>query len=84
MTFDPQEELSVIQKNLGNITFEDKRVLVTGGAGFLGSWMCETLINSGASVTCIDNFASGQKVNIRSLMENERFLSWGLVYEERI
>jgi FlaA1/EpsC-like NDP-sugar epimerase len=37
MTFDPQEELSVIQKNLGDISFEDKRVLVTGGAGFLGS-----------------------------------------------
>jgi UDP-glucuronate decarboxylase len=48
-------------------------VLVTGGAGFLGSWMCETLIDSGAYVTCIDNFASGQKANIQPLMDNERF-----------
>jgi len=73
MTFDPQEEIRVIQKNLGNITFEDKRVLVTGGAGFLGSWMCQTLIDSGAHVTCVDNFASGQKANVQSLMDNERF-----------
>ena len=73
MTFDPREELNVIQKNLGDISFEDTRVLVTGGAGFLGSWMCDTLIQSGAHVTCIDNFASGQMSNIRHLVENDRF-----------
>ncbi|MDD1687198.1 UDP-glucuronic acid decarboxylase family protein [Methanoregula sp.] len=73
MTFDSRAELKTIQKNLGEISFEDKRVLVTGGAGFLGSWMCETLLNLGAEVTCIDNFASGQKCNIQSLMGNERF-----------
>ncbi|MDD1702933.1 MAG: SDR family oxidoreductase [Methanoregula sp.] len=73
MTFNSQEELDVIRRNLGNISFEDKRVLVTGGAGFLGSWMCETLIGSGAYVTCIDNFASGQMKNIQPLMDNERF-----------
>jgi UDP-glucuronate decarboxylase len=73
MTFNTQEELDVIRRNLGDISFEDKRVLITGGAGFLGSWMCEFLINSGASVTCIDNFASGQMSNIQPLMDNERF-----------
>jgi len=73
MTFDSREELNVIQKNLGDISFEDARVLVTGGAGFLGSWMCETLIMSGAEVTCIDNFASGQMNNIQPHMDNERF-----------
>lgn len=73
MTFDSREELNIINKNLGDISFEDRRVLVTGGAGFLGSWMCETLINSGAHVTCVDNFASGQKANIQSLMNHERF-----------
>jgi UDP-glucuronate decarboxylase len=73
MTFDPHEELNVIQKNLGDISFEDIRVLVTGGAGFLGSWMCETLIMSGAEVTCMDNFASGQMSNIQPLLDNERF-----------
>jgi UDP-glucuronate decarboxylase len=73
MTFDPRQELNVIQKNLGDISFEDQRVLITGGAGFLGSWLCDTLINSGAQVLCIDNFASGQKINIQHLMDNERF-----------
>jgi UDP-glucuronate decarboxylase len=73
MTFNSREELDVIRHNLGDISFEDRSVLVTGGAGFLGSWMCEYLIDSGASVTCIDNFASGQKTNILPLMDNERF-----------
>jgi UDP-glucuronate decarboxylase len=73
MTFDTAEELEIIRKNLGQISFEDQRVLVTGGAGFLGSWMCETLLASGAHVTCVDNFASGRKENIQHLMDNERF-----------
>jgi UDP-glucuronate decarboxylase len=73
MMFDPCEELDTLQKNLEQISFEDQRVLVTGGAGFLGSWICETLLAAGAHVTCIDNFASGQKENIRHLMDEERF-----------
>ena len=73
MTFDPLEELSMIRRNLGDISFEDQRVLVTGGAGFLGSWLCEMLIDSGAYVSCIDNFTSGRMSNIQSLMDNERF-----------
>ena len=73
MTFDIAEELDTIRKNLGKISFEDQRVLVTGGAGFLGSWICETLLASGAHVTCVDNFASGRKENIQHLMEKERF-----------
>jgi UDP-glucuronate decarboxylase len=73
MIFNPREELDQIQRNLGDISFEDQRVLVTGGAGFLGSWMCDLLIQSGAYVTCIDNFASGQRSNIRHLLKNERF-----------
>lgn len=73
MTFDPSEELHAIRKNLGGISFEDQHVLVTGGAGFLGSWTCDTLIADGAYVTCIDNFSSGQKENIRHLTGHERF-----------
>lgn len=73
MTFDPSEELDTIRKNLGQISFEDQRVLVTGGAGFLGSWICDTLLADGAHVTCVDNFASGQKENIRHMMDHERF-----------
>jgi UDP-glucuronate decarboxylase len=73
MIFSPREELNIIHKNLDNLSFEDQRVLVTGGAGFLGSWMCDALINSGAYVLCIDNFASGQLANIQHLMDNEQF-----------
>lgn len=50
-----------------------KRVLVTGGAGFLGSHLCERLINEGADVLCVDNFYSGTKDNIQHLMGNPRF-----------
>lgn len=71
--FDSHTELDTILKNLGQISFEDQKILVTGGAGFLGSWMCETLLSLGAYVTCIDNFASGQMCNIQHLTENERF-----------
>lgn len=51
----------------------DKEVLITGGAGFLGSYMCETLIESDAKVTCIDNLASGLASNITHLKDNENF-----------
>jgi UDP-glucuronate decarboxylase len=74
MPFDTRDELERIRQNLGEgISFEDRRVLVTGGAGFLGSWMCDHLIHDGAEVTCIDNFASGRAVNIRHLCGHERF-----------
>jgi len=73
MNFDTREELDIIHRNLGDLSFEDRKVLVTGGAGFLGSWMCEYLLDDGASVTCIDNFASGQRANIQALMDNEQF-----------
>lgn len=51
----------------------DKEVLITGGAGFLGSYMCEALIESDAKVTCIDNLASGLASNIAHLKDNENF-----------
>jgi len=73
MMFDPAEELDTMKKNLGHSRYEDQRVLVTGGSGFLGSWICDTLLADGAYVTCVDNFASGQKENIRHLMDHERF-----------
>lgn len=50
-----------------------KRVLVTGGAGFLGSHLCEKLINKGHSVICVDNFYTGQKANIAHLLDNQNF-----------
>ena len=50
-----------------------KRVLVTGGAGFLGSFLCERLLNAGHDVLCMDNFFTGRKANIAHLMDNAYF-----------
>ena len=50
-----------------------KRVLVTGGAGFLGSHLCERLLNDGNEVLCVDNFYSGVRDNIAHLLSNPHF-----------
>lgn len=50
-----------------------KRVLVTGGAGFLGSHLCERLLADGHDVICVDNFFTGSKDNIAHLMGNQHF-----------
>jgi len=50
-----------------------KRVLVAGGAGFLGSHLCERLVKEGNEVLCVDNFYTGRKGNIASLMGHSRF-----------
>ena len=50
-----------------------KRVLVTGGAGFLGSFLCERLLAEGCDVICVDNFYTGTKRNIIHLLENPYF-----------
>ncbi|MFA5813649.1 MAG: UDP-glucuronic acid decarboxylase family protein [Patescibacteria group bacterium] len=49
------------------------RLLVTGGAGFIGSHLCEKLLNLGNKVICVDNFFTGSKDNISSLMDNSNF-----------
>ena len=49
------------------------RVLVTGGAGFLGSHLCDALIQSGHDVICLDNFYTGSRNNVAHLKENSRF-----------
>ncbi|HKN18399.1 MAG TPA: UDP-glucuronic acid decarboxylase family protein [Dissulfurispiraceae bacterium] len=50
-----------------------KRILVTGGAGFLGSHLCEKLVNEGNEVLCADNFYTGRRANIRRLLNNPYF-----------
>ncbi|WP_310993775.1 SDR family oxidoreductase [Aequorivita marina] len=51
-----------------------KRVLVTGGAGFIGSNLCEALLSIEANVTCLDNFATGHKHNIAPFLSRENFV----------
>ncbi len=55
-------------KNISN-----KRILVTGGGGFLGSHLCERLLNEGHEVLCVDNFYTGRRVNIAHLISNPYF-----------
>jgi UDP-glucuronate decarboxylase len=49
------------------------RILVTGGAGFIGSHLCERLLADGHEVLCLDNFFTGRRVNIASLLDDHRF-----------
>ncbi len=55
------------------ISFDRKRVAITGGAGFLGSHLCEKLLAAGHDVLCIDNFFTGSKDNIRHLLHEPNF-----------
>ncbi|HEX9583314.1 MAG TPA: UDP-glucuronic acid decarboxylase family protein [Gammaproteobacteria bacterium] len=51
----------------------DRRILVTGGAGFLGSHLCARLVAEGADVLCVDNYFTGRKRNVRSLLDFPNF-----------
>src|SRR3982751_2975083 len=50
-----------------------QRILVTGGAGFLGSHLCERLLTSGANVICVNNYFSGTRSNVEHLLDHKRF-----------
>lgn len=74
MAYNNKNEIEKIHSDLSGISFQDKRVLVTGGAGFLGSWVCDVLVGQEAEVICVDNFSSGLKSNISHLLDSGRFL----------
>ncbi|MCM8812975.1 MAG: SDR family oxidoreductase [Candidatus Omnitrophica bacterium] len=54
-------------------TKKNSRVVITGGAGFIGSHLCERLLTAGCRVTCVDNLITGSMENIRSLLKNKNF-----------
>ena len=56
-----------------HIELSNKRVLVTGGAGFIGSNLCETLLEKGNKVICLDNFATGKRENLENLLNDTNF-----------
>lgn len=70
-----QDAIQDVTHNLGEMAerIESKRVLISGGAGFLGSWMCDLLIALGAEVVCIDNMSSGREENVGHLLDNGQF-----------
>ena len=67
-----------MQRRVEKNQFDRKSVLVTGGAGFIGSHLCDRLIEAGHDVVCLDNFFTGTKANIeqtgsKSKLTTERF-----------
>jgi UDP-glucuronate decarboxylase len=90
VVWDYRREIEAIQSSLGDISFEGQKVLITGGAGFLGSWMCDVLAQQGAEVICLDNLASGLKSNVAHLLNSEKFrfiehdISESLSFEENL
>jgi UDP-glucuronate decarboxylase len=66
-----KEIISALEKE--KINFSDKNILITGGAGFLGSWTCDVLVRMGANIICVDNLASGLSSNISHLLQNGSF-----------
>src|ERR1700722_16123636 len=60
-------------RDIGTVMHLENRILVTGGAGFLGSHLCDRLLAAGADVVCVDNFFTGAKRNIEHLIGAKHF-----------
>jgi UDP-glucuronate decarboxylase len=71
----PASRLSMLQPLAGGAlnACSPRKILVTGGAGFLGSHLCEALLAEGHEVLCVDNYFTGRRENIAGLLENPRF-----------
>jgi UDP-glucuronate decarboxylase len=67
------EDLEKVNNTLKGDTFEGKNVLITGGAGFIGSWLCDVLVGLGAEVTAVDDLSTGRIKNMDHLTKNPKF-----------
>jgi len=67
------EDVKRIVNELNDVFPEGKDVLVTGGAGFIGSYLCDVLVEPGANVTCLDDFSTGLTANIDHLLGKSNF-----------
>src|SRR5437867_12050210 len=62
-----KEDLDTIRRSIEPGAFQGKSVLVSGGSGFLGSWVCDILVGLGSRVICVDNLSTGVFENIEHL-----------------
>jgi UDP-glucuronate decarboxylase len=91
--------LDVVEEDVGFLVkrlnedggrFTDQTILVIGGAGFLGSWICDVLVRQGGRVICLDNFSSGRRDNVEHLESLDRFrlvehdISQPIFFDEQI
>jgi UDP-glucuronate decarboxylase len=67
------EDIERIKRDLRRGSFEGKRVLVSGGSGFIGSWLCDLLVGFGAEVVCLDDLSTGMMRNIDHLVSKPGF-----------
>jgi UDP-glucuronate decarboxylase len=67
------EDIERIKSDLGKVNLKDKKVLVTGGAGFIGSWLCDILISLDAEVACLDDLSTGRIDFIDHLLDKSEF-----------
>jgi UDP-glucuronate decarboxylase len=67
------EDLEKIKTSIKRNIFAGKKVLVTGGAGFIGSWLCDVLVSFDAEVTALDDLSTGRKKNVDHLTKNSSF-----------
>jgi UDP-glucuronate decarboxylase len=66
-------DIETIKSNVKAEFFTEKKALVTGGAGFIGSWLCDVLLDFGTQVTTLDDFSTGRMENIDHLVQNSKF-----------
>jgi UDP-glucuronate decarboxylase len=73
MKWNNKDQIAQIINDLDKISFKGQNVLLTGGAGFLGSWICDVLLENGAKVICLDNLSSGLLSNVKHLLDLDNF-----------